>query len=65
MPLVEQWSVHWWLRTYLAGRCNAFLKLGFCFFLTAEFHGLWDSLVYDVEVKSHVSCTFFTKGPYL
>lgn len=26
--------------------------------LTAEFHGLWDSLVYDVEVKSHVSPAF-------
>lgn len=23
--------------------------------LAAEFHGLWDSLVYDVDVKAHVS----------
>lgn len=42
----------------------AFLKLGF-YSLTAEFHGLWDSLVYDVEVKSHVSYTFFPKGPVI
>lgn len=35
------------------------IGLSVLFSLTAEFHGLWDSLVYDVEVKSHVSCTIF------
>uniref|UniRef100_G3R7L9 Pachytene checkpoint protein 2 homolog n=1 Tax=Gorilla gorilla gorilla TaxID=9595 RepID=G3R7L9_GORGO len=31
----------------------------------AEFHGLWDSLVYDVEVKSHVSCCAFSQNALL
>lgn len=56
---------HQWLRADLSGQCNAcFPKIRFLFYsLPAEFHGLWDSLVYDVEVKSHVSCyVIFQEG---
>uniref|UniRef100_A0A8C8ZF54 Pachytene checkpoint protein 2 homolog n=1 Tax=Prolemur simus TaxID=1328070 RepID=A0A8C8ZF54_PROSS len=31
---------------------------------SAEFHGLWDSLVYDVQVKSHVSRCAFSQNAF-
>ena len=54
------------LRVDVISRCKAcFPNIWFCFVLSAEFHGLWDSLVYDVEVKSHVSCAFPRKASIL